>query len=81
MEISSTKSMVVASRPLEAKKVHARMVSKKAAPVRQAKLLGTSSGGGKKMSLKLLFNRMGKFRAGFLGCIYTETKHLRPPVL
>ena len=39
------------------------MVSKKATPVRQAKLLGTASGGGRRRSLKVLAQRITNFRA------------------
>ena len=62
MEISATKSLTVGCKLSLAKKVHACMSSKKATPARQAKLLGTCSGGGRKRSVVHLFNRISKFR-------------------
>ena len=63
MEISSTKSVVVASKPSTAAKVLCRMFSKKAKPAKQAKLLGTPSGGGRRRSVKVLKDRVLKFKA------------------
>ena len=63
MVISSTKSLTVGSKLSVANRVHAHMYSKKAKPARQAKLLGTSSGGGRKRSVVHLFKRIGKVRS------------------
>ena len=63
MEISSTKSVVLGAKPSISNKVVARMHSGKVSAVKQAKLLGTPSGGGRRRSTKASKQRIVKVKA------------------
>ena len=63
LNVSKTKSVVVASRPSVAREVAKRSKAKSVKPTKSAKLLGTAAAGGKRRSTKIAKNRLEVFKS------------------